>query len=164
MKLNNTINIDEGQRQMVLMALAHLAVERPGWDFKLNETALLMDNRMDTGRAQMFEEFKLLHQGRGRIRLQWVWIQENGEWVARVPAIDHVGSGFYQIHAIQRPGYCDRGKWHVLIEPQGVAAPDEQEGFPRYYFRLENLKQEMEQWVNEREGCKAALEMETKAA
>lgn len=39
-----TIQIDEGQRQMILLALAHLAVERPGWKVALADTALVMDD------------------------------------------------------------------------------------------------------------------------
>jgi hypothetical protein len=38
------IEIDEGQRQMILLALAHLAVERPGWKAALADTALVMDD------------------------------------------------------------------------------------------------------------------------
>jgi hypothetical protein len=57
-----TITIREDQRQAILLALAHLALERPGWDpCCLTEIALLMDNRLPNGRPEMYEEFKRLH-------------------------------------------------------------------------------------------------------
>lgn len=56
MDLKHTIVIDESQRQIILLALAHLAVERPGWDVALADIAALMDN---VG-LPMFEEFKSL--------------------------------------------------------------------------------------------------------
>lgn len=52
-----TIDLDDGEQQLVLMALAHLANKRPGFDHALNEIALKMDERRE-GRAQLFEEFK----------------------------------------------------------------------------------------------------------
>ena len=33
------LSLDESQQNMVAMALAHLAVDRPGWDFALGEIA-----------------------------------------------------------------------------------------------------------------------------
>ena len=53
------IEIDEAERQMVLMGLAHLSVERPGWDDALNRIALKMDNVAD-GRAELYDRFRLL--------------------------------------------------------------------------------------------------------
>ena len=44
MKEKHAIVIDESQRQAVLLALAHLTVERPGWEFMLTEIAKKMDN------------------------------------------------------------------------------------------------------------------------
>lgn len=38
------IEIEEDERQVILMALAHLAVERPGWRNMLEQVALKMDN------------------------------------------------------------------------------------------------------------------------
>lgn len=51
-----TIEIDESQRQAILLALAHLAVERPGWKFMLGETAKTMDNIV-AERPHMFDGF-----------------------------------------------------------------------------------------------------------
>lgn len=45
---------------MVLMALAHLAVERRGWDDALNRIAVRIDNVKD-GRAVMYDDFRALH-------------------------------------------------------------------------------------------------------
>lgn len=44
--------LDEGQRQLILMAIAHLAVERPGWDFAAGEIADVFQGR------EMFDRFK----------------------------------------------------------------------------------------------------------
>jgi hypothetical protein len=51
------ITIDESERQAMLLALAYLAVDRPGWDYMLNELAKKLDNVKD-GRAQMYDEFR----------------------------------------------------------------------------------------------------------
>ena len=42
--MNTTLLLDEGERQVVLMALAHLAVERPGWDALLSGIAKRIDS------------------------------------------------------------------------------------------------------------------------
>lgn len=57
-----TITLEEGQRQATLMALAHLAVERPGWRWMLSQIALKMDNRDLLGNADLFEKFVKLHE------------------------------------------------------------------------------------------------------
>jgi hypothetical protein len=49
-----TFDVDESQRQMILLAIARLAVERPGWDWTLGELAQQLK-----GRA-LFEDFKQL--------------------------------------------------------------------------------------------------------
>lgn len=38
------IEIEEDERQAILMALAHLVVERPGWHMLLEQIARKMDN------------------------------------------------------------------------------------------------------------------------
>ena len=92
----------------------------------------------------------------GSIKLSWQWTEEYRTWMARIPAVDFQGSGFFLIYAVERASYCDRGKWHVLVDNIGVGPLDDQEGFPRYYFDLENLKHEMECWANCREECRKA--------
>lgn len=47
---------EDGDRQLVLMALAHLAVERPGFDYALNKIAMNIDNVVD-GRAKLYDQF-----------------------------------------------------------------------------------------------------------
>jgi hypothetical protein len=54
-----TLELDEGDRQAVLLALARLAVERPGWDDMLNRIAMRIDN-VNEGRAVLFDEFRAL--------------------------------------------------------------------------------------------------------
>jgi hypothetical protein len=48
-----TVELDESQRQMVLMALAALAIERPGWDMALSAIALKMDNVQTTKQRRL---------------------------------------------------------------------------------------------------------------
>ncbi len=58
--MNHTIVITEEQRQSLLMALAHLAVERPGWHPAfLKRIAELMDNPEDSD--SMYERFRELY-------------------------------------------------------------------------------------------------------
>jgi hypothetical protein len=46
------LSLDEGERQMILLAMAELALSRPGWDWTLGETAEKLHGR------EMFEGFK----------------------------------------------------------------------------------------------------------
>lgn len=86
------------------------------------------------------------------------WTENPGGWLeASVRAKDHVGLGEYVFMAQPRPAHCDRGSWLVYVDSRGVASLDGQEDFPRYYFKLENLKDEIELWVNKREECHKAL-------
>jgi len=55
-----TIEIAEEDRQLMVMALAHLAVERPGWDDALGRIAERMDNLVG-GRPELYGRFKELH-------------------------------------------------------------------------------------------------------
>lgn len=74
------LELEEEERQMVLMALAQLAVRRPGWDYALNHIALRIDNRVGLpdrataevpegheSRAEMFDKFKDMHQNELRV-------------------------------------------------------------------------------------------------
>lgn len=54
--------LEEEERQILLLAMAHLSVDRPGWDDILNKIATRIDN-VRNGRASMYDEFRLL---RGR--------------------------------------------------------------------------------------------------
>jgi hypothetical protein len=58
--VKHAVTFSEEQRQLLLMALAHLAVERPGFDPALSEIAALMDNPTPKG-PEMFTRFKELH-------------------------------------------------------------------------------------------------------
>jgi hypothetical protein len=42
----------------------------------------------------------------------------------------------------QRPVYCDRGRWHAVIEAPHWRSENDPE--PRYYFDLDRAKAEME--------------------
>ncbi len=82
------------------------------------------------------------------------WVQTEWGFEVRVPAMDANNVyGYILISAIQRPYYCDRGKWHTMMETNGVYGLDSQEEVFRYFFKIENLKDEMESWVNNRASC-----------
>ena len=55
------VEITEEERQLILMALAHLAVERPGWDDALSRIAMLMDNVVPDLGPELYRAFKRLH-------------------------------------------------------------------------------------------------------
>lgn len=61
MKNEHVITLDHCQSDMVLMALAHLSVERPGWDYALRQVAAMLDEKLSDGRLRMFEDFKRMH-------------------------------------------------------------------------------------------------------
>lgn len=52
----------------------------------------------------------------------------------------------------QRPGHCDRGRWIAKLFPAGMLALsiDEQDMWPRYYFKLDNAFEEVEAWMKRR--------------
>lgn len=56
------LELSEEHRQAVLLALAHLAVERPGWDDMLSRIALQIDNKNGQGRPTMYDYFRKLHR------------------------------------------------------------------------------------------------------
>lgn len=91
-----------------------------------------------------------------RIKLDWKGPDEFGGYRAMVPAKDYRGCGEFEIYAEPRPHYCDRGEWKVIINSLVVSPLDDQEGFPRYYFKLQTLKDEMELWANKRAECRIA--------
>jgi hypothetical protein len=49
---------EEGERQMILLALAELALSRPGWDYALGGIAEQFEGR------EMFEDFKRINADR----------------------------------------------------------------------------------------------------
>ncbi len=48
-----TMEVDESQRQVVVMALAHLAAVRPGWDPMVQEIAVKLDPQL-----KMYQDFQ----------------------------------------------------------------------------------------------------------
>lgn len=63
MKETHTITIDEGERQAILLALAHTTVERPGWEYMYTEIAKKMDNVVG-GVPEMYTQFLALRRRR----------------------------------------------------------------------------------------------------
>lgn len=55
------LRVDEGERQMMLLALAELSLEHPGWVAALEAIARKMDNVDENGQAKMFEQFRRNH-------------------------------------------------------------------------------------------------------
>lgn len=63
----STLHRDEGQRQMVLLALSRLAIERPGWVWALEQIALQIDNSVDLIPGndpvpEIFTRFRKMHE------------------------------------------------------------------------------------------------------
>jgi hypothetical protein len=56
-----TITLEESERQATLLALAHLAIERPGWMWMLSQIALKMDNRTANDEPELFTKFWQMH-------------------------------------------------------------------------------------------------------
>jgi hypothetical protein len=54
------LELQESDRQMLLMAMAHLAVERPGLDYPLDALARQIDEVTDAG-PTLYTKFKSLH-------------------------------------------------------------------------------------------------------
>lgn len=59
--MSHKLEIDEGQRQLILCALAEMAYDRPGWIHTLEEIAKKMDNVTPDGKAEMFDAFLSIH-------------------------------------------------------------------------------------------------------
>ena len=59
----HTLIISEEDRQMILMELAHLSCERPGWDDALARIAERIDNKNADGQLEMFSDFKRMAGG-----------------------------------------------------------------------------------------------------
>jgi hypothetical protein len=57
--MNSVLRLDEADRQLVLIALAHLSIERPGWDNALNRIAVEIDQASE-GRAVLYDKFRAL--------------------------------------------------------------------------------------------------------
>ncbi len=54
-KMKHKIEIDEGQRQLILLALAEICERRPGWEYAANITAMCFP-----GGADLFNQFRNL--------------------------------------------------------------------------------------------------------
>jgi len=52
--------VTEEERQLLLLALAKLSLERPGWDDVCNRLALKFD-APDDGRARLYDVFRTIH-------------------------------------------------------------------------------------------------------
>jgi hypothetical protein len=52
-----TLELDEVERQLVLLALAQLSLKNPGFDYALNLIAVKMD-KVKGGRAELFDRFR----------------------------------------------------------------------------------------------------------
>lgn len=52
-----TLEVTEEERQMTLLALACLSLDRPGWDDALNKLACKMD-RVSKGRAVVYDRLR----------------------------------------------------------------------------------------------------------
>jgi hypothetical protein len=107
------VTIEEGDRQMILLAIAELALSRPGWDWTLGRLAALLSGR------EMFEGFKRLNADRvkaERMPLGFApLIAQNDdpellEWLA---AADRDGGGF--VHNLAHAGLVADAENYPLI-------------------------------------------------
>jgi len=57
--LEINVVFSEPERQMLLLALATLSLERPGWDEYLNTIAAKMDN-INGGRAALYDQYRTI--------------------------------------------------------------------------------------------------------
>jgi hypothetical protein len=64
----NLLTFEEGDRQMVLLAIAELALSRPGWDYALGEIAKQLNG------VDMFAEFKRLNKDRVKAERIPMWM------------------------------------------------------------------------------------------
>lgn len=60
------LEIEEGERQMILLALAELSLSRPGLDYALNNIAIQFDN-VENGRAKTYDSFRELNKDRVKV-------------------------------------------------------------------------------------------------
>lgn len=90
--------------------------------------------------------------------LIWTFNKEYQNWETEVKAKDCFGEGYYKISLSPCPGYCDRGRWILVITNHGIGGLDFNEDMPRYYFNLARAKLEVEDWVGCRSEVKAAYE------
>jgi hypothetical protein len=63
--MEHKLELEESDRQIVLMALAHLAVERPGWNYALSQIA----QRIDNPGPALYNAFKELRADELRSRI-----------------------------------------------------------------------------------------------
>ena len=65
---DHTVQLEEDQRQLVLVALAKLSIERPGWLDAIESIALKMDNRTAQGEPVLLSAFRRIHGAGERSR------------------------------------------------------------------------------------------------
>jgi len=55
------------------------------------------------------------------------------------------------VYISKRPGYCDRGRWNLYVDVKPEHTDkmniDYADMFPRYFFKLENMFDELHEWV-----------------
>jgi hypothetical protein len=71
------VYVEEEQRQLILLALAQLSLERPGWHFALGETA-----KCFPGGFEMYEDFRKVLPV-SKVEEHCAKIAEIGRFVAR---------------------------------------------------------------------------------
>lgn len=109
---------------------------------------------------------------RSKILLPWVYLKDNKTIELFVPvkvqpfkalpdATAERQAALYEtkwhVWFQQRPYYCDRGRWHCVVNGVCVEGPDDHEGFPRYYFSLQRGLEEMEEWIRIRKEIQDAV-------
>jgi len=107
-----------------------------------------------TGSGIANEEIQMTTRGeaeqinRSKLKYDWEWKPEFSTWELKLPVkianVDFVWHVWFQL----RPYYCDRGRWHCCVDGVNTEGPDNQEGFPRYYFSIQRGLEEIEEWID----------------
>jgi len=66
---------DEVEREMIILALAHLSVERPGWDASLSKIAQRCGRDGHGDGVEMFTDYKILRTNAVALANQAAWLK-----------------------------------------------------------------------------------------
>jgi hypothetical protein len=129
--MEHQLKIDEGERQMVILALAELALSRPGWDDALRTIAQRIDNK-GIG-SPMYENLKRINRDRAAPCLpliaqmdeeeiqRWIWGVVNGE-----PTV----AGHFLVDIVHAALHADAYNY-PLLRPSLIALKAK---YPKYRF------------------------------
>jgi hypothetical protein len=74
---------NEAERQMIILALAHLSVERPGWDAALSQIAQRCGRDGHGDGVETFTDYKILRTNAVALANQAAWLKPQKKKRAR---------------------------------------------------------------------------------